>query len=436
MRTAGRRGWIVAWLWLCAAGCGPAPETPNLVLVTFDTLRADHVGPRGEDGRSLTPHLDALSERGRTFERAFTTMPTTAPAHASMLTGLQPHEHGIERNGDRATPDGLGARSLQRLLGERGYETGAFVTSSVFGPDAMGLAGFDVFDAGDAALRPGLQAARAALAWAEARNGPFFLWLHLYDPHSPYGPAARKPAHYPVDPARYGWVDAGLYADAAARAEMAELYAAGVREADAALGALLAGLGRIRADPVLLVTADHGELLAEQLDSNGFAYGHGAVLGTEVLRVPLVLQGPGISAATVAAVASVRDVYTTLLAAAGLPDPEASDAGRSDLRGALPEHRVVAAERREFTARDLLKREIGADAYALVRAHAVAVSDGEHLVVLGEDGAMAEGADAPAALREAAAVVLADQIEARAARVPEKLDDATRDQLRALGYLE
>jgi arylsulfatase A-like enzyme len=217
---------------------------------------------------------------------------------------------------------------------------------------------------------------------------------------------------------------------------MADLYAAGVREADAALGSLLVGLALQQVDPLILVSADHGELLAEDLDTTGFAYAHGAVLGEEVLHVPLVLAGSGVVADRVAVPVTVRDVYTTLLAAAGLADPGAQAAGRLDLRGPLPERRIVAAARREFTARDRLKREIGPEAYARLRTHSVAASDGEHLVILGEDGEVAEGADAPAALREAATAALVAQREARGGRVREELDAETRDRLRALGYLE
>jgi len=441
-------GWL-AGLWLCLSGCGPGgagvlgcgpaverPSLPNLVLVTFDTLRADHVGAREEGTPSLTPNLDALVARGRVFEHAFTTMPTTAPAHASMLTGLHPHEHGIERNGDRVKAENLQRAALQRRLGERGYATGAFVTSSVFGRDAMGLDGFDVFDTGEGGLRPGAEAAAAALEWAKAQREPFFLWLHLYDPHSPYGPASGKAAHYPIDLSRYGWVDPSHYSDPHQREDMAALYAEGIREADAVFGSLWSGLESLKADPLILLTADHGELMAERLDVTGFAYGHGAMLGHEVLRVPLVIVGPEIPAERVAVSASVRDVYTTLLAAAGLSDPSARDAGRFDLRGALPAQRIVGAARREFTARDRLKREIGPAAYAHVRANSVAVSDGEHLVVLGEDGAVAEGADAPEALLAAGQAALAAQRTARAGRVSEELDDETRARLRALGYLE
>jgi arylsulfatase A-like enzyme len=434
MRWTGWRRWIAAALWLATAACGQPP--PDLVLVTLDTLRADHVGPRGVRGESLTPHLDALAARGRVFEHAFTTMPTTAPAHASMLTGLHPREHGIERNGDRGTPEALGAASLQRRLGDHGYSTGAFVTSHVFGGDAMGLGGFDVFDQAPGALRPGADAVAAALAWLEDATRPFFLWVHLYDSHSPYGPAKRKPAHYPVDHARYGWVDRSHYADPAARAEMAELYAAGVQEADAALGVLLAGLERSGSSPLLLVTSDHGELLGERLDEAGFAYGHGSLLGDESLRVPMVLAGPGVSAGRIAVPVSVRDVYTTLLVAAGLPDPGAEVAGRFDLLGTLPSRRVVGAERRAFTATDRLKREIGEDAYAHVRANAVAVSDGDQLLVLGEDGTPTVAGNAPASLRAAGEAALLAQRAARAARPEGELDDATRARLRALGYLE
>ena len=412
---------------------------PNLVLVTFDTTRADHVGPRGERGPSLTPHVDAIAATGRVFSNAFTTMPTTAPAHASMLTGLATHEHGIQRNGERATDPEVVARALQRRLGDAGYATGAFLTARVFDRDAMGLGGFDEFDIGRRGLTPGAEAVAAALAWAEGQSAPFFLWLHLYDPHAPYGSAEYKRVHYPVDLKRYGWVEPEHYATPAARAEILARYEEGVRDADAAFGALRAGLAELARggpEPFYVVTADHGELLAEELDTSGFAYAHGATLGPEVLRVPLVVAGPGVSPGLVTAPATVRDVYTTLLGAAGLVDSAAAEEGRADLRGELPADRLLAAARREFTVSNRRKRELGPEVYAYVRAHAVAASDGEQLVVVAEDGSQTAGSDASPDLLDLAAATLEAMLASRADGEGEPLDEETRDQLRALGYVE
>ncbi|HEX2486354.1 MAG TPA: sulfatase, partial [Myxococcota bacterium] len=395
---------------LLAATLSGCSRPPDLVLVTFDTLRRDHVGAHRAPGAgpSPTPHLDALAARGRTFEGALTTMPTTSPAHASIFTGLHPRDHGVLRNGDRV-PEALAAeRSLPQQLRRAGYRVGAFVTTNVFG-GAMGLSGFEPFDDAGTPLRPGADAVAAALRWLdESGRDPVFLWLHLYDPHSPYGPAAAKPEHYPVDLGRYGWVEPRHYADPAARAAMAALYAEGAREADAALGALVEGFAARGRAPYWIATADHGEFLDEHLDALGFAYGHGSLLGPEVLDVPLVVAGPGIARARVPGAVSLVDVYTTLLALAGVGDPRAAAEGRIDLRGEPPSGRVVTAARRFFTPEDRQKKRITEAAARAIRARAVAASDGGALVVVGEDGAPADAARAPA-LADAAAHALAAQ---------------------------
>ena len=418
--------------------CGP-PRPPDLVLVTFDTLRRDHVGAYGAaaPGPSPTPHLDAFAARGRVFEGALTTMPTTSPAHASIFTGLHPRDHGVLRNGDRVLESVARERSLSRKLEKAGYRVGAFVTSDVFG-GAIGLGGFDPWDDQGAPIRPGADAAAAALRWLDGLGRePVFLWLHLYDPHSPYGPGAQKRAHYPVDLDRYGWVDPVLYRDPAARDAMAALYTEGVREADAAFGALLEGLAARGREPFVFVAADHGEFLAEQLDALGFGFGHGSLLGPEVLDVPLVVAGPGVAPARVPGAVSLVDLYTTILDVAGVGDPRAADEGRVDLRGAPPPGRVVTAARRFFTREDREKKKIGAAAAREIRQRAVAASDGRTLVVVGEDGSAAPGVGTAApALAEAAAGAAAAERAGEAARAPSKLAPDVRKRLEALGYVE
>src|SRR4029453_17342543 len=158
---------LVCALAALATGCGPS--RPDIVLVTFDTLRRDHVGAYGWKlpGPSPTPRLDALAQRARVFEGALTTMPTTAPAHVSLFTGLHPRAHGVLRNGDRVAPELAETHGLPRKLRAAGYRTAAFVTSDVFGPEAVGLGGFEPYDAPKKALRPGSEAVGAALAWLD-----------------------------------------------------------------------------------------------------------------------------------------------------------------------------------------------------------------------------------------------------------------------------
>lgn len=416
---------------LLALGCGSAP--PDLVLVTYDTLRLDHVGAYAPRDTSLTPAFDAVAKQGRLFENAFTTMPTTAPAHASILTGLHPREHGVERNGDRVSAEVSAASLVERLRGA-GYATGGFVTTHVF-RDAMGFGGLDRWDAPEGPFRPGPEAARAALAWIDGVERPFFLWLHLYDPHSPYGPSAGKLAEYPIDLSRYGWVEPERYRDPRARFQMTYLYGRGVQDADQGLAVLLSGLAERSLAPWLVLTADHGELFDEQLEATGFAYGHGALLTPEVLRVPLAIAGPGVAPARVATPVSLRDLYPTLLRLAGLRDEGAAAAGRLDLLGPLPEARVVEASRRSHDD-DERGRRAGAAAARQQRAHAVAVSDGARLLVVGLDGEPLPGAPDDPALRDAAQRALAAELARRGERVAAPLDERTRRELEALGYVE
>ena len=176
---------------------GPAPaDRPDVVLITLDTTRADHVG-RMVDGRTLTPTLDALAARGTRFSRAVAPAPLTLPAHCTLMTGVDPPRHGVRDNGASRLPDDL--PTLASVFRGKGYATGAVVASLVldrrFGLDR----GFDAYDDAMVAERTGEQGypertaaegTDAALAWAsKAPAGrPRLLWVHYYDPHAPYEP--------------------------------------------------------------------------------------------------------------------------------------------------------------------------------------------------------------------------------------------------------
>jgi arylsulfatase A-like enzyme len=411
---------LAAW-----AGCA-APQAeprPNILLVTLDTLRRDRVGAFGGPP-GLTPNLDALAVRGLVHEAAYTSMPSTGPAHLSLLTGLYPVEHGARRNGDPLPPEQLGRDAALRLR-SAGYATAAFVTASLLGPAKTGLRGFEIYDAPRGALRPGEQAVEAALAWLEAETQrPVFLWVHLYDAHAPYGSAEEKAHQLPVDPALYGFVEPSRYDEAEERRAMSERYEQGVRAADDALGRLLAGAReRLGAEPLVLVAADHGETLDERLAERGYAWDHGKYLDPECVAIPLVLAGPGVRAGRSAGAVSIRDLYTAILGAAGLPDAEAAAEGRIDPRERIVERRLVRIERRP------LAREVPASA----RSHAAAASDGTELVIVDRDGRAASAEPAAPDLLEAArrhAALLA------VAAPPPLPPEETREALRSLGYLD
>ena len=307
----------------CVAGaplgaCTAAPETrppASVLLVTIDTLRADRVGVYG-DAAARTPRLDALAREGTLFEAAFSPVPLTLPAHATLFTGLLPPQHGVRGNGSFALEPG--PPTLAEALKRRGLATAAFVggfpLARRFGLDR----GFDVYD--DAMERaPGLhfdfaerradRVVAAASAWLAGTAGPVFLWVHLYDPHAPYDP-----------PEGYRGADA---------------YRGEVAFADAMLGRLLDAWDARPGPSVVAVTSDHGEAFGEHGEES-----HGLFVYDTTLRVPLVLREPDRRAPSrVAASVGLADVAATLTALVGaeaLP-------GQGLLRPA-PEARPLYAE--------------------------------------------------------------------------------------------
>ena len=275
-----------------------APARPSVILLTLDTTRADALG--AARGAPTTPNLDALAARGVRFLHALSPAPLTLPAHASLLTGLEPRSHGIRDNGTAALPAEL--PTLATAFAAAGYRTGAFVASRVL-DRRFGLArGFDVYDDRMAAERVGeygyperdaAAVTDAALAWARGlqRGAPIFLWVHYYDPHSPYLP--------PAD----------LRGDGSAAAR----YAGEVALMDREIGRLLAGLPREPA-PLVAAVGDHGEALGEHGER-----AHGVLLHSATLEVPLLIAGPGVPAGTgVTETVGIRRLAATLLSLAGV----------------------------------------------------------------------------------------------------------------------
>ena len=259
-----------------------------MLLVTIDTLRADRVAVYG-DAQARTPQLDALARGGVLFEHAYSPVPLTLPAHASILTGLLPPQHGVRGNGSFAL--GAAPRTLAEALRGKGLATGAFVgafpLARRFGLDR----GFDAYD--DAFERaPGLhfefperradRVVAAALAWLGRTPGPVFAWVHFYDPHAPYDPP-----------------EAFREADA---------YRGEVAFADAMLGRLLEAWERRPGPSLVAVTSDHGEAFGEHGEVS-----HGLFVYDTTLQVPLVLRGAGLaSARRVAERVGIVDLAATL----------------------------------------------------------------------------------------------------------------------------
>jgi arylsulfatase A-like enzyme len=341
-----------------AAGCGggSAPTTPrNLLFVSIDTLRADHVGCYGY-GRPTTPHLDALAARSERFASCWSVMPTTLPAHTAMFTSLHPKLVGAVANGFPVAP---AAHTLAERLREQGFATGAFVSAVPLHP-RFGLdQGFDVYDHPPGEERRGDETRARAEDWLRAR-GPerFFAFVHLFDPHTWYGAPEEQRALFgapggPQPPEREFLGDPAAF-DAARREALVAAYDAEIRFADAQLGLLLELLEeRGLADSTLVVvTSDHGETLDELIGGYGYGYDHGEFLHGRELRVPLVVHVPGRDGAGVhEAAVSQLDLLPTLLELLEVPR-EGLLLGRSLaplLSGASLAPRPVFAERRDLT---------------------------------------------------------------------------------------
>ena len=262
----------------CSTPPSPSPPAPaivtpkNLLLVTIDTLRADRVGSYGY-AAAKTPAMDDLARRGVRFERAFAAAPITLTSHASLMTGRNPPGHGARHNGIRLRDD---VPTLATMLAGAGFATGAFV--SAFPLDrrfglARGFAAYDDRlpreDDGRAANeRAGALTVDAAQAWlAGHRASPFFLWVHLFEPHAPYGRGA-----------------------ASATSTVAVRYDEEIAEADRQLARVIEGLADARPSTLIVVAADHGEAFGEhgEIAHSIFAY-------DTTLRVPLILSGAGVS---------------------------------------------------------------------------------------------------------------------------------------------
>jgi arylsulfatase A-like enzyme len=287
----------LAWALLgtLASACVPGASVERVVLVTIDTLRADHLGCYG--GRWVaTPSIDALAERGVRFETAISPAPLTLPAHATLMTGLDPPRHGVHNNSTFRLDGGF--PTLAERMRERGLATAAFVGAVVLDRQ-YGLArGFDQYEdrmaprraAGEFgfAERTADRVVDAAIDWLETAPDRFFLWVHLYDPHAGYKPPPRYLAESPSHP-----------------------YAGEIAFADAELGRMV-DFVRARWDErrtLFVVTSDHGESLGEHGEMT-----HSLTIYDATQRVPLILSGAGLSQGRIErAPARLVDVTPTIL---------------------------------------------------------------------------------------------------------------------------
>ena len=296
-------GLVAAIWWSTRSPAGPV----NVVLITLDTVRADHLGAYGYAG-AKTPNLDALAASGARFDDAVSSSPITGPAHAGILTGRYPARFGVRDNATTPLPES--AVTLAEMLRAGGYDTGGFIGAFIL-DRAYGFAqGFETFDgftrvdSGNEANaeRPASAVMDAALAWLSSRaaDRPFFLWVHLYDPHLPYA----SPSPY-----------AEAFADRPYDGEIAYT--------DAQIGRLIGALQqRDGGDRTMIVAlADHGESLGEHQEAD-----HGVFVYEPVIRVPWIVAGPGVrGGTTIKEQVRTIDLAPTVLNAVHVAMPDGLD---------------------------------------------------------------------------------------------------------------
>ena len=317
----------------------PDEDAPIVVLISIDTLRADHLGSYGYT-RSTSPHLDRIAHEGFRFERCLSPSPWTLPSYGSLMTGLLPSQHraGVAARaarwlGDDVAADTKGrerlsenAGTLARVLGEHGFRTAAFYANP-FLDSASGLdAGFDRYVRFQYNAAAGVD---LALEWLDdVRQAPAFLFLQLTDPHWPYAPPAPWEERFGAPPLEqipsYPPGFKRLRTDGATeelRRLLVDLYDAEIAFADAQIGRLLEELDRSGAKErtLLVIHADHGE---ELWDHGGFEHGH--TMHEELLNVPLLLRYPALDLPPRVIANQVRaiDVFPTILDLIGVPRPE------------------------------------------------------------------------------------------------------------------
>ena len=345
-----RLGFLPLLLLLCrtapAASAAPAAPRPNIILITLDTTRADRMGFLGST-RGLTPNLDAVAKQGIVFSRAYSHVPLTTASHTSILTGTYPQFNHVN---DFGIPLAKNLPYLPDLLHQHGYHTGAFVGSLILDPldgTAPGFdRGFDVYDAGFHLRRHGADRYKSverragevvdhALGWlSQLPNGPFFLWVHVYDAHDPYDPPPPFKDRYASQP-----------------------YDGEIAYVDSVLGKLFAELRKhgIFDETMIAVMADHGESLGAHGENT-----HGIFLYDETLHVPLLIKLPlnRTTGKRVETRVSLVDVAPTILGEAGVPVP-AQMQGESLLDTLKPSKNGAPQDRPAYAETDYPHRAFG-----------------------------------------------------------------------------
>ncbi len=442
-----------AALLLFAGGCTTRPEQPNLILITIDTLRANHLGCYGYF-RDTSPALDKFASESVFFERCIVPMATTLPAHTSLLTGTYPLEHGVLANVKRGGYKFIPSPKLQsyaEIARQAGYDTGGFVSAAPLNEVTGIAAGFDYYDQPEKLERRAADTNRKVFQWLDAREDrPFFLWIHYYDPHFPYKPAHPYDTRYqsdePLDQymrergfARKMQITGGNTLPISA---LINAYDGEIRYLDDHLELLFDKLKSDKTwkNSVVAITADHGEGVGQHGRT-----GH-SFTWEEQLHVPLMIRVPDGEHRRIPDVMSLVDIIPTILAL----EPRLPRGGFSSQASG----RNVVDD--DFVATPVLSQDCAIQRhdpepanYTLTTGTWKLIHEpegGDRLFNLSDDpyelsDVAAEHADTLSALKHQLFTILATQqkkgVEYRAESgdTLQKFDPKLREQLRGLGYL-
>jgi arylsulfatase len=314
----------------------PPVKGPNILLICVDTLRADHVGLYGYH-RPTTPRVDAFFGKGRVYERAYATSPSTSPSVVSMLTGLYPHRHGVRVLCQRISPEVI---TIVDHLRRAGYEAAAVVSNAVLADSASGLGDrFDHYDDDvdeqepfrkEMLERSAARTTDAAIHWmTNVRHStkPHFLWVHYMDPHGPYRPPADRPVDFSHDIPK--WIDperVPTYSrepDVYDGNEYVDRYDEEIAYTDREVGRLLDAYAKcgLANDALIIFTSDHGESMME----HEHWFRHERNTYEEMIRVPLLLHHSALGAGRESIAVSTADLAPTILELVGLELPSGLD---------------------------------------------------------------------------------------------------------------
>ncbi len=440
------------WTHPVVAGNEKSSRAPNVILISLDCLRADHLGVYGYH-RSTSPRLDELAKEAVVFESATAVSSFTHPTHMTMLTGLPPSIHGVSR---WRKPDSSVAY-LPEILSRAGYRTNGIVSGPLLSQSFGFERGFDLYHAFHDETRAPELASAALDLLHRGRGQPQFLFLHFFDAHWPYWPGDELNTRFgPLSTDTSGLLEKvrnQIPPESEREIQhMRDLYDAEIVYLDREVGRFLDELKKrkIYENSLIIVTADHGEAFLE----HGF-WEHGQTLYQEMVHVPLLVKWPGAPAPRrVPGVVSQTDLFPTILEAAGIEPADTPYAGVSLRRLAAERHQEAVLEltwdplpdrpaRMLVALRSDRAKYIASFEAPTVEALYSAPVASEELYDLIEDPDemrnLAPGAkDAVETNREKVLAYLARARELRATRAGQEveMDEELRKRLEILGYLE